>query len=283
MGNTINKIDEGLYICGVNALNDFDRLRRLGITCILNAAETELYQHCPSSGGELENIQQNFEVKVIGADDAPQFNLSVYFAEIADFIEAGIKKGGVVVHCAAGVSRASTSSIAYLMIKEHLALRAAFLRIHSVRNCISPNIGFWRQLRDLEASLIADGVILDAAPTGWQPPEQPADDDGRESHPNSEPDDQGVKKLERMYRDSDQMSSFVTKFLTARLVPNAGTSPEALQERIYSTRLNGISWEEVDVNAGAVLLRAGIVPSLGSAGFKELLTGVPGVQSLTVE
>merc|ERR1719191_1995846 len=96
-----------------------------------------------SGGNNLATIVDNFEVKIIGAEDAEDCNLSVHFTEIADFIEAGRAKGGVVVHCAAGVSRASTSSIAYLMIKEHLALSAAFLRVHTVRECISPNIGFW--------------------------------------------------------------------------------------------------------------------------------------------
>ena len=38
----------------------------------------------------------------------------MHFKEIADFIEEGRKQGGVVVHCAAGVSRASTSCIARL-------------------------------------------------------------------------------------------------------------------------------------------------------------------------
>merc|ERR1712066_570188 len=96
----------------------------------------------------------------MGTDDVESQDLSVHFDEMADYIEEGRKNGGVVVHCAAGISRASTTSIAYMMLKEGLTVDAGFTKIHHVRNFIHPNRGFWRQLRDLEAVLTGRGVEL---------------------------------------------------------------------------------------------------------------------------
>eukprot|EP00035_Acanthoeca_spectabilis_P005903 m.118639 g.118639 ORF g.118639 m.118639 type:complete len:128 (+) comp13250_c0_seq3:580-963(+) len=46
--------------------------------------------------------------------DHARQDLSPLFAEMADFIQGGRRDGGVVVHCAAGISRASTTCIAYM-------------------------------------------------------------------------------------------------------------------------------------------------------------------------
>ncbi|CAE7687264.1 mpl1, partial [Symbiodinium sp. CCMP2456] len=107
---------------------------RLRIKAILNAAQKNLYEMTATGKGEddLLQLEKKFEVKIIGADDIEDCNISVHFQEIADFIEAGRKKGGVVIHCAAGVSRASTSCMAYMMIKEHWSLQAAHRRVHAV-------------------------------------------------------------------------------------------------------------------------------------------------------
>ncbi|CAJ1327196.1 unnamed protein product [Effrenium voratum] len=167
----------GFYICGVDALHDDKYLHQLGIKCILNAAQDRLYSlqphHGRQEGIELAKLPELFEVKIVGADDCEDCNLSMHFQDIADFIEAGRAKGGVVVHCAAGVSRASTSCMAYLMMKEHWKLEAAHRKIHAVRNIVCPNSGFWRQLRDLEASLEAQGIVLRPLPEDWMPPPQP--------------------------------------------------------------------------------------------------------------
>merc|ERR1712232_516403 len=96
---------------------------------------------------------------------------------VVDFIDEGRKRGGVVVHCAAGVSRATTSTCAYLMAKEGLDLNSAYSKVFACRNVVKPNAGFWRQLQDFEEALKAQGRTLiakepDAAPV--QPDGKPA-------------------------------------------------------------------------------------------------------------
>lgn len=81
--NSIDKIDQGFFICGVDALKDIDRLHSLHITHILNVATSDLLsKSVDSAGGEtlMEKLSP-FEVKVIGAQDNARQNLSVYFDE----------------------------------------------------------------------------------------------------------------------------------------------------------------------------------------------------------
>ncbi|CAJ1413405.1 unnamed protein product [Effrenium voratum] len=214
-GKSIHRIDEGFYICGVDALHDDKYLHQLGIKCILNAAQDRLYSlqphHGRQEGIELAKLPELFEVKIVGADDCEDCNLSMHFQDIADFIEAGRAKGGVVVHCAAGVSRASTSCMAYLMMKEHWKLEAAHRKIHAVRNIVCPNSGFWRQLRDLEASLEAQGIVLRPLPEDWVPPPQPTRKGEEEKFGATA--DETRASLWGLDRDVKSVDSFLTQHL----------------------------------------------------------------------
>jgi len=63
------------------------------------------------------------------------------------FIDEGRKGGCVFIHCNAGVSRAATFTIGYLMQTEKISLREAFTYVKSKREKIQPNAGFLEQLR----------------------------------------------------------------------------------------------------------------------------------------
>lgn len=69
-----------------------------------------------------------------------------------EFIEEGRKKGGVIVHCAAGISRSSTTIIAYIMKKMGLSFENA-LDYVLCRHWCHPNEGFQMQLRQFEKKL----------------------------------------------------------------------------------------------------------------------------------
>ena len=53
-----------------------------------------------------------------------------------------MSKGGVLVHCHAGVSRSATCVIAYLMQERDLAFEDAFSFASKRRPVIFPNMGF---------------------------------------------------------------------------------------------------------------------------------------------
>ena len=50
---------------------------------------------------------------LITAKDETSFALKQFFEETADFINDAIKKGNVLVHCVAGVSRSTTCLISF--------------------------------------------------------------------------------------------------------------------------------------------------------------------------
>mmetsp|Transcript_38846 Transcript_38846/g.89873 ORF Transcript_38846/g.89873 Transcript_38846/m.89873 type:complete len:288 (+) Transcript_38846:46-909(+) len=278
-GKSIHKIDEGFYICGVDALRDHAYLNKLGIKAILNAAQLNLYQMSAMGKGEdsLEDLEKKFDVKIIGADDVEDCNLSVHFQEIADFIEAGRKKGGVVVHCAAGVSRASTSCMAYLMIKEHLTLQAAHRKVHAVRKIIHPNSGFWRQLNDLQASLIAKGVSLRELPADYRPPEQPLrpGEEGKEKFSSTADESAESKKL--LDNEAKHVQPFVTHFLTARISPKPDVKGASIKKELEKLAASGVKLESCSNDGEVVVLRAGLVPTLTHEVFASMVQSIPGV------
>ena len=59
----------------------------------------------------------------------------------------------MLVHCFAGVSRSSTCVIAYLMQVKKMSFVDAFTFVRSKRSIAFPNIGFQRQLAELDAML----------------------------------------------------------------------------------------------------------------------------------
>mmetsp|Transcript_3197 Transcript_3197/g.7734 ORF Transcript_3197/g.7734 Transcript_3197/m.7734 type:complete len:159 (+) Transcript_3197:201-677(+) len=146
MGNSIDKVSDRLYITGVAGAMNKEKLKELGITHVLCCP-----QKCPEA-----YFPQEFQYHIVGVDDTSTVNLRPHFKPAIEFIHEGVQKGGTLVHCMAGVSRASSFTIAYLMAKEGLPLAAAHKTVKDARDCICPNVGFWLQLQEFEQILIAD-------------------------------------------------------------------------------------------------------------------------------
>jgi len=65
-----------------------------------------------------------------------------------------------LVGYAAGMSRAATACLSFMILRRGMSLDAAFTLLVHARRCVGPNGGFWRQLRQLEADLCQRGVAL---------------------------------------------------------------------------------------------------------------------------
>lgn len=89
----------------------------------------------------------------IEALDMAVFPLFHYFFQCADFISEALRSDGkVLVHCGEGISRSSTTVIAYLMIKRGFDVKEAVRTVVKHRN-ILPNQGFLLQLCQLNDQL----------------------------------------------------------------------------------------------------------------------------------
>ncbi|NXR30995.1 DS13B phosphatase, partial [Zosterops hypoxanthus] len=125
-------------------------LQGLSITHILNAADG------PYSINTGASYYADLQIEYYGVEafDDPSFDISIFFYDAANFIRKAINSSGgkVLVHCAMGVSRSATLVLAFLMIHENLTLVDALKAVSAHRN-ICPNLGFLRQLRDLDIKL----------------------------------------------------------------------------------------------------------------------------------
>ncbi|XP_013194466.1 uncharacterized protein LOC106138032 [Amyelois transitella] len=137
-----SQIIPGLYLSNARAAGDKNVLRQLGITHVLTVETRRL----PPSTFVNTNISTLF----IRAYDTPQTNLLPYFPMANAFIEEGLHKGNVIVHCHFGVSRSATIVIAYLMEKYKLTYPQAHAYVRQRRKFINPNPGFVAQLKEYE-------------------------------------------------------------------------------------------------------------------------------------
>lgn len=148
--NLYNKIDlchdacysqilPGLYLSNAQAARDRNVLEHLKITHVLTIEAHRL----PKSTFEGSNISTLF----IRAYDLPSTNLLPYFPMANAFIDEGLQKGNVLVHCHFGVSRSATLVIAYVMQKYNLTFEQAYLFVRQRRRFINPNDGFCEQLK----------------------------------------------------------------------------------------------------------------------------------------
>ena len=80
--------------------------------------------------------------KVISIPDTSNQQLIRHFPAAISFIKEGMMKGGVLVHCYAGVSRSASCVIAYLMQERDMKFQEAFAFASKRRPVIFPNMGF---------------------------------------------------------------------------------------------------------------------------------------------
>ncbi|XP_034047652.1 dual specificity protein phosphatase 26-like isoform X2 [Thalassophryne amazonica] len=145
--NHADEVWPRLYIGDQDIASDRRALARLGVTHVLNCAQSRW------RGGGAHYAGMNITYHGIEAHDSPNFDMSVNFYPAADFIHKALTSGGkVLVHCTVGVSRSATLVLAYLMIRQNLTLVEAIRKVKDHRG-VTPNRGFLRQLNGLDSIL----------------------------------------------------------------------------------------------------------------------------------
>ncbi|KAF2896041.1 hypothetical protein ILUMI_10134 [Ignelater luminosus] len=136
---SLDLIEPNFYLGNLSAATDISTLTKHRITHILTIDTCPLPRHIL----ELKNITTKF----IQLSDQPKEDLLKYMEETKDFINSGLTRGVVLVHCYYGVSRSATVVIAYIMQKYQLTYAEAFDQVRTKRSIVFPNQGFVSQLK----------------------------------------------------------------------------------------------------------------------------------------
>ncbi|XP_010899485.2 dual specificity protein phosphatase 3 [Esox lucius] len=154
----VDEVFPRIYVGNASVAMNKMRLKKLGITHVLNAAEGKSLMHVDTNAEFYAGTGITYHG--MPASDTDHFNLSIYFEEGSDFIEKALAhndgKGKVYVHCREGYSRSPTLVIAYLMLSCGMDVRTALATVRQKRE-IGPNDGFLRQLCHLNETLAAKG------------------------------------------------------------------------------------------------------------------------------
>jgi len=140
--NEANLILPKLWLGNACSAKNKWKLKELGVTHVLTIAEHIPPQH-----------PRDFEYKIISVDDHESVDLLKHLPDCKTFIDKGRQQGGVLVHCAAGVSRSASMCIMYIMLEKGMPNMEAFEFVRDKRPIICPNSGFRDQIHKLEENM----------------------------------------------------------------------------------------------------------------------------------
>jgi len=149
--NISDEVFPGVHLGDRGAAKNTFYLKKIGVTHVLNTAEGNRTGLVDTN----QNFYKPFGIKYKGLKllDVAQTNISMYFTEVAEFIDEALKSGGkVLVNCLMGMSRSSTCVLAYLMLRQNMTAVEALTEVRRHRE-VRPNDGFLRQLADLDNKL----------------------------------------------------------------------------------------------------------------------------------
>jgi len=136
--NQVAQLTPHLYLAAATALTP-EVVARYQVTLVLNVTE-ELPLLCLEGARSMR----------VNVTDSTTTNLYQEFDNICTTIrEEAARKGAVLVHCVAGVSRSATLCLAYL-IRYYCSLEEAWSHVKTIRPWIRPNYSFMEQLLEWE-------------------------------------------------------------------------------------------------------------------------------------
>ncbi|XP_066516257.1 serine/threonine/tyrosine-interacting-like protein 2 [Hoplias malabaricus] len=150
--NPVDEVWPNIFIGEKSVAVNKARLKRLGITHILNAGHgTGVYT------GESFYEGMNITYMGIEVDDFSDADISPHLRSCAEFLDEALltHRGKVLVVSMMGVSRSAVLVAAYLMIFHNMSIMEALMEIRKKR-AINPNEGFLKQLRQLNETLMEE-------------------------------------------------------------------------------------------------------------------------------
>ncbi|XP_028811367.1 serine/threonine/tyrosine-interacting-like protein 2 [Denticeps clupeoides] len=147
--NPVDEVWPNIFIGEKSVAVNKARLKRLGITHILNVAHgTGVYT------SEAFYAGMSITYTGIELDDFPDADIAQHFRTAAEFLDEALltHRGKALVTSMMGVSRSAILVAAYLMIFQNMTIMEALLAIRKKR-AINPNEGFIKQLREFNENL----------------------------------------------------------------------------------------------------------------------------------
>ncbi|AAQ15945.1 dual specificity protein phosphatase, putative [Trypanosoma brucei gambiense DAL972] len=140
---SMHEVVPGLFIGSYHPASNKILLQQRGVTHILCCIDV------------LPRFPNDFKYMTVPAQDAPNYNISIFFEKTYNFIESAIvgQCSSVLVHCGAGISRAPTIAAAYLIRKLRMPADSVIALIQRKRPVASPNAGFRQQLKKYQRDL----------------------------------------------------------------------------------------------------------------------------------
>ncbi|KAM9319602.1 serine/threonine/tyrosine-interacting-like protein 2 [Gastrophryne carolinensis] len=155
LDHPLNPVDEvwpNVFIAEKSVAVNKGRLKRMGITHILNAGHNTTVFTGPEFYTGMEIQYMGVEV-----DDFPECDISKFLRPAAEFLDEALLtyRGKVLVNSEMGMSRSAILVAAYLMIFHHMTILEALMTLRKKR-AIYPNDGFIKQLRELNETLLEE-------------------------------------------------------------------------------------------------------------------------------
>ena len=162
-------IPKKLFLTNYRGAENVEELQRIGCTHIA-AVGAEFVDNEENHAGTALKVK--FWNKDITDDEENGESMGKSLRDAALFIKKALskKKGCVVVHCAAGISRSTTVVLGYLLLhdkKRGATLKDAFGVVQKARECVWPNDGFMGALVALELELRKKNTMTVAEYEYW--------------------------------------------------------------------------------------------------------------------
>lgn len=135
-GDQIDFITDDLAVASLGAASDLPTLVRHGIRAVVDASNRDGNPRYPGICYH--------EVRIADPDE----RLPEFLQGVVAFIDDARRRGPVLLHCVAGVSRSPALAICYLHERHGLSLPAALQHVRSRRVQADPNPLFLRLIQD---------------------------------------------------------------------------------------------------------------------------------------
>ncbi|KAM4597577.1 serine/threonine/tyrosine-interacting-like protein 2 [Polymixia lowei] len=249
----VNPVDEvwpNIFIAEKSVAVNKARLKRMGITHILNAAHgTGVYT------GQTFYAGMNIQYMGIEVDDFSEADISPHFRTTAEFLDDALltHKGKVLVDSMMGVSRSAILVASYLMIFQHMTIMEALTTLRKKR-AINPNEGFLKQLRELNETLMEERdddddtlsqcSVIDARARARIFGEDASDDDD-ETDKEEERSMMGVKAHSIMMEEEEDGASVMSSVASSAAAAALKDGLIGLQNGLENQRTTGAQEELV--------------------------------------